>query len=230
MEEKSRRKANAGRFLGLPVALLLELCAGTPYAYGAYSSQLKNSVGLSQVEINTISSIGNVGLYLGIIGGFLYDRRGARTVVIAGALLSAIGYLVAYLAVRYGVASTGLLSLCYFIAWQGAGWLDTAAIAVSLKNFQSESGLVIGLVKSFFGLSGSVIAQTYLSFFFVGSSSPAAPHSGSSLGPTLVMIFGVASCLGRMIAGYASDALRERASRPSILRCADHHNCRAALV
>ena len=209
----------SNRFLGLAVALLLELCAGTPYAYGAYSSQLKGSLNLSQTEVNTISSVGNVGLYLGIFGGLLYDAKGPTITVFVGAFVSSLGYLLAYLATLFGFASTGVLSACYFIAWQGAGYLDTAAIAVSLKNFEKESGLCIGLVKSFFGLSGSVIAQVYLSLFFVQSSAPSSAGSSStgvSLGPTLVILFGVASCLGRMIAGYCSDALHKKVSRPMI--------------
>jgi hypothetical protein len=35
-------------------------------------------------------------------------------------------------------------------------------VATTLKNFPKEQGVVIGIVKSFFGLAGSVYAQVFL--------------------------------------------------------------------
>ena len=60
------------RWVTLAASLLLELCAGTAYAFGTYSSQLKSVIqGGTQSEIDTISSIGNGGSLLSYWGNHL---------------------------------------------------------------------------------------------------------------------------------------------------------------
>ena len=87
-------------YLAVSAALLLELIAGTPYAFSAYSSDLKHAANLTQTELNAVSSVGNVGLYLGIVGGAIFDAHGPTWTVLAGASLSAFGYLLAYFSHR----------------------------------------------------------------------------------------------------------------------------------
>jgi MFS family permease len=161
------------RWSSLSAGLLVELAAGTAYGFGSYSEQLKSILGGDQSAVNLVGSVGQIGLYTALLGGLFYDRFGARMTLLLGGILSAAGYALAYIA-TLGIgfpATTASLCVCYFVSWHGSGYLDTAAISTSVKNFPANKGAVIGLLKSFFGLSGSVVAQVSVGFFGGQASS-----------------------------------------------------------
>ena len=61
---------------------------------------------------------------------------------------------------KFGKAGKLLyLSAFFFVMEQGSSWLDTCAVSTNMKNFPRNRALATGLLKSFFGLSGSIIAQ-----------------------------------------------------------------------
>ena len=47
-----------------------------------------------------ISSLGNVGMYFGIAGGFCFDNFGPLITAIGGALLVTVGHILAFLALQ----------------------------------------------------------------------------------------------------------------------------------
>jgi MFS family permease len=168
-------KYSSNRLLVLLGALILNLAAGSVYVFGAYSPAFK-SAGLTQQDIQLVSSVGNVGLYVAIFAGMFYDRRGATQTAIVGTIVATIGYLLSYLATAGyfpKVNPTLMLSLSFMIAWHGGAWLDCAAVTTAVKLFPANRGLIVGVVKSFFGLSASVLAQVYQAFF-------ADSHSGGT--------------------------------------------------
>lgn len=57
-------------------------------------------------------------------------------------------------------------------------WLDTSALVTSVRNFPTERGKVVGLLKSFLGLSSSVYTTLYVAAFNeVRVSSHATLHA-----------------------------------------------------
>ena len=171
------------RYHSLSAALVLELTAGTVYGYGSYSEQLKVVLGGSQSAINLVGSVGQVGLYIGVFGGLVYDRFGAQAASVLGGLIATLGYALAYTAtLGIGVpATTPALCLFFFLAWHGSGYLDTATISTSIKNFPQNKGTVLGLLKSLFGLSGTVVAQISVGVFGGAVSSGAEVHGSPIL-------------------------------------------------
>ena len=167
-------KASSNRLLVLLGALILNLAAGSVYVFGAYSSALKSS-SLTQTDLQLIATLGNVGLYVAVFAGLFYDRRGATQTAIVGTCIASLGYFLAYLASRdmFGMKQHNwiLLALSFMIAWHGGAWLDCAAVTTAVKLFPENRGLIVGVVKSFFGLSASVLAQVYLAFFTTESAS-----------------------------------------------------------
>eukprot|EP00927_Polykrikos_kofoidii_P075661 TRINITY_DN7203_c0_g1_i11.p1 TRINITY_DN7203_c0_g1~~TRINITY_DN7203_c0_g1_i11.p1 ORF type:complete len:525 (+),score=60.71 TRINITY_DN7203_c0_g1_i11:36-1577(+) len=158
------------RWVPLLACLAVELCGGSIYITGLYTSDLKKRFfqgvdGQSQIE-NLVFAC-NLGAWTPA-AGFFYDSRigGGRNTALIGALLTFVGYL--------GVWAwfAGHIDLQYwqvFVFWfiwgHGAGWLDGAAMATVTKNFPMQRGRAVALAKSFFGLSGSILTATASLFF-----------------------------------------------------------------
>ena len=167
-------------FLG---CLTTMLAAGSVYAFGIYAQDLKNSLSLTQQDVQTVASIGNVGLYCGIIAGVTYDKFGSRKTAIIGTVIASVGYLLAWLRTQQAasLASPTIdLSLYFAIAWNGGAFLDCAAVTTAGKLFPASRGLSVGIIKSFFGLSSSVLSQFYLAFFDSKATPSSSPSSNTS--------------------------------------------------
>ena len=174
-----RRACTPNRWTGAAAGLFLQLAGGTAYAWGCYSPHVKAVMGLSQTNLNTISSIGNVGMYVGIIAGLVYDRLpsawGPQLVDGIGALLTLVGYLCVWGVARDAVASklgvngsVAVLSIVLAFTWNGSAWMDASAMAANIRNFGPDKGLVVGLLKAFFGLAATIISVMYVAFFDEG--------------------------------------------------------------
>ena len=161
------------RWSSLAVGLLVELAAGTVYGFGSYSEKIKLVLGNDQSAVNLVSSVGQVGLYVTIFGGMFYDRFGGAATALIGGSLAAGGYALIYVA-TLGIglpATTTSLCIFYFVAWHGSGYMDTSSVCTYCKNFPANKGTIIGLNKSFFGLSGSIVAQISIGLFAKDSAA-----------------------------------------------------------
>lgn len=148
-------------------AVLQEAVSGSSYAFSVYAPQLQKSLGFTEAQIQNAGSVGNIGLYISIVAGAAYDRAGPVVTTWVGATLSAAGYALLYLAAAGHITATpGLVALYTFLWSHGSSWLDTAAVSTAIKNSSADSrGLNVGLLKSLFGLSASLLTLTYTSIY-----------------------------------------------------------------
>ncbi|KAA0150031.1 hypothetical protein FNF29_00481 [Cafeteria roenbergensis] len=154
------------RWLSATGGVVMEGAAGTSYAFGVYSGDLKERLNLTQPELQTVAAVGNVGLYLTFFSGFAFDYFGPLPTSIVAAVLTLTGYLVMWASASGRIPSTvGVLSVAAFIWSHGSSWGDLAAVSVQTRNFPQNRGLVIGVLKSFFGLSATIFAVSYDSLF-----------------------------------------------------------------
>lgn len=162
----------AARWVTVTSNILLETTAGTSYAFGTYSNQLRTDLGYTQEEIQTVASIGNIGLYFAVVAGIVYDRYGPKPCIVIGAVLSLGGYILMWAAAGKMIDySVGLMSLYAFLWSHGSSWYDTVAIGINIQNFPEDRGSAVGLLKSFFGLSASIVTLVD-NTIFPGDSVP----------------------------------------------------------
>ena len=152
--------------------------SGVTYCFSDYSQALKSgrSLGLTQEKMELVGSFMVVGGYVGLPAGLLYDtlsrhkRWGPKIVVYVGGLVCVVGYLGMYmLATRAGgkCSSWDLVLMCFlgFVGANSGTFLDTAAMASNLKNFSMDRGTVLGMLKSFLGLSAAIHTLSFDLFF-----------------------------------------------------------------
>lgn len=151
--------------------MMLQICGGSIYITGLYSTDLKQRFfngdsGQSQVEQLVFAC--NLGNWLPASGFFLDSRfGGSPNTALMAATLTLAGYLGVW------AWSAEIIKPAYWQVWifwflwgHGSGWFDNAAMTVAAKNFPNHRGRAMALMKSFYGLSGSILTQVYDAFFF----------------------------------------------------------------
>jgi len=139
------------------------LSAGTIYTFSVWAPYLKSSTGFSQTRINIIGSFGNIGSALGIIAGLVFDRYGPiPTALISTALLFS-GYFLIYCSLAGSIPSNFFLYLLLnFVVGQGSSYAYATSLSTNIRNFSSKHrGLVVGVLVSFYGLSGAILTSAY---------------------------------------------------------------------
>ncbi|KAK9916344.1 hypothetical protein WJX75_001567 [Coccomyxa subellipsoidea] len=147
------------------------LCAGLSYSYGIWSSTIKERYQLSQLEVAGIGTAGNIGGYLAIFAGLFYDwtrrmnRFGPRATLLVGVGLHFLGYMTLWAAAHGNITPPyWALLIITFGACNAQTWFETGSMVTSIRNFDTERGTVIGILKAFLGLSGSFFTTVYVSF------------------------------------------------------------------
>jgi hypothetical protein len=160
-----------------PVLVSRAQTAGTAYAFGVYSPQLKANLHFNQNEIQTVATLGNFGSP--ILAGIAFDRYGPMAAggvgivsmvrrveccstgvcVVDGVVCpngdeQVLGYSLMWLGATKQIAHTpvalGVFSLLFN---HGATCLDTAVVLTSVRNFPSNAGVVAGMAR----VSGSCV-------------------------------------------------------------------------
>jgi MFS family permease len=115
-------------------------------------------------QINFIGTCINVGVLIGLIPAFIYDRWGGRITIVISGIMNFIGYFLMYCAVKGWLPTTHYLLLSFFglIIGNGSAGGFLAALGDNMKNFrQVNRGTIVGILVACFGLSSVVFSMVY---------------------------------------------------------------------
>jgi fucose permease len=154
------------RWVVLSASLLAEIVGGAMYAFPVYSEQLRISLGYAQWQVSSLAMASNVGNFCNIPSGIVQDRCGTRATIMCGVFFNFLGYFLLYLVAAGTIVVPYPVVVGISVLWgNGSGWFDTAVITVNMGNFPEKRGVVVGLLKAFFGLSSAILSLIYFSFF-----------------------------------------------------------------
>ena len=123
-------------------------------------------MGLTQQELEVLAAGKDFGAYFGLLQGLFFDAYGPRLTIMIGATMHCAGYLGIWSMAARPSRSMQLWQpfTCFFVAANGAGWMDMGVLMCVLHNAGAERALAAGLVKSLLGLGAAVFSQVYVAF------------------------------------------------------------------
>jgi OFA family oxalate/formate antiporter-like MFS transporter len=152
------RSPTRGRWWIVGAAVLVQLALGAVYAWSVFNKPLQAEFGWSksQAVLPFEFAIGTI--FIGsLIGGRIQDRRGPRTVALAGVVLYAIGTMLASLVNTGG--QLWLLVVTYgVLGGIGLGAAYITPIAMLSKWFPDRRGLITGIAVAGFGFGAVITA------------------------------------------------------------------------
>ena len=147
--------AEKGRWLLIPLGIIIQLCLGTAYSWSIFSKPIAKSLDVNTLTGNLPFTILLVTFSIVMpITGFYIERFGARQVIAAGAIVMGMGYTLSGF-----VKSIPLLIITYgIIAGAGIGMVYGAPLSVMAKWFPDRKGFAVGATVIGFGLSPLITA------------------------------------------------------------------------
>jgi MFS transporter, OFA family, oxalate/formate antiporter len=152
---------NAKRWTVVAGALLVQLCLGAIYAWGAFTKALQDPAGPYAFSATQAQAIFSAGLatfaIVMILAGRWQDRVGPRRVALLGGVLLGAGYLLAGLV--GGTSFWALFLLIGIMGGAGIGLGYVCPIAACVKWFPDLKGFVTGLAVAGFGAGAFIFVK-----------------------------------------------------------------------
>ncbi|MGB0563009.1 MAG: L-lactate MFS transporter, partial [Spirulinaceae cyanobacterium] len=149
------RPATQGRWLLIPLGMLVLLCLGTVYSWSIFRTPLEAELGISATASLLPYTVVLV-FYSALvpITGFYIPRLGTRLTTAIGGLVVGLGYILSSFATQIGV----LVFTYGVMAGTGVGIVYGVPMVVASRWFPDKKGLALGLTILGFGLSPLITA------------------------------------------------------------------------
>lgn len=147
--------ADQGRWLLIPLGMMLLLCLGSVYSWSIFRTPLENELGISATQ-SLLPYTTVLVFYAALmpIAGFYIPRIGTRLTAAIGGMVVGLGYILSSFATQVST-----LVLTYgVIAGTGVGIAYGVPMVVASRWFPDKKGLAVGLTIVGFGLSPLITA------------------------------------------------------------------------
>ncbi|CAL5202616.1 unnamed protein product [Lathyrus oleraceus] len=146
------------QWLSLVAIIWLQVINGTNTNFPAYSSQLKQLLSISQVELNNLAFASDAGKLFGWFSGLAAIYLPLWLVLIIGSFLGLIGYGLQYLFITNQISYLSYWHVFFltFLAGNSICWINTVCYVVAIRNFLSNRQVAVGLTTSYQGLSAKI--------------------------------------------------------------------------
>lgn len=161
--------AEQGRWLLIPLGMIVLLCLGSVYAWSVFRKPLEGEMNIGATESLLPYTVALV-FYATFmpIAGFYIPRIGTRKTAAIGGIIVGLGYVLSSLA-----SHIGTIILTYgVIAGTGVGIAYGVPMVVVARWFPDQKGLAVGLTIIGFGLSPLITAPLANSLIAVYSVRP----------------------------------------------------------
>jgi MFS family permease len=147
--------AERGRWLLIPLGMVILLCLGSVYSWSIFKTPLQNELGISTTQSLLPYTFALVFYAVTMpIAGFYIPRIGTRITTAIGGIIVGLGYILASFTTQIG----GLIFTYGAIAGIGVGITYGVPMVVAARWFPDKKGLAVGLTIVGFGLSPFVTA------------------------------------------------------------------------
>jgi len=160
-------KVVSTQWVTLIMSLILMLTSGILYSFNVYSQAFKLHFNLKQAQVNMITALGNLGNSIGSPAGMVFDRWGPKLTCFFAFLITGIALTLQYLS-GLGILPKNYIFLyfIYLVIGFGSIWSYMVGIMTPINNFDKKHrGKIVGLVDSFYALSGVIFAAIYGGIF-----------------------------------------------------------------
>lgn len=149
------RPAEQGRWLLIPLGMMILLCLGSVYSWSIFRTPLEKELGISATE-SLLPYTFVLVFYATLmpITGFYIPRLGPRITTAIGGVIVGIGYILSSFATHIGM----LVFTYGAIAGTGVGIAYGVPMVVVSRWFPDKKGLAVGLTIVGFGLSPLITA------------------------------------------------------------------------
>jgi OFA family oxalate/formate antiporter-like MFS transporter len=147
--------ADQGRWLLIPLGMLILLCLGSVYTWSVFRIPLEGELNIGATESLLPFTLALVFYAVFVaVAGFFIPRWGVRPVAILGGVTVGLGYVLSSFAHHIGV-----IALTYGVmAGTGVGIAYGVPMVVAARWFPDRKGLAVGLTIVGFGLSPLITA------------------------------------------------------------------------
>ncbi|XP_027331529.1 protein NUCLEAR FUSION DEFECTIVE 4-like [Abrus precatorius] len=146
------------QWLSLVGIIWLQSINGTNTNFPAYSSQLKQLLCMSQVQLNNLAFASDAGKLFGFFSGMAAVYLPLWVVLMIGSTLGLVGYGVQYLFTTNNISSLSYwhVFILTVLAGNSICWINTVCYVVTIRNFSSDRQVAVGLTTSYQGLSAKI--------------------------------------------------------------------------
>ncbi|EFJ30732.1 hypothetical protein SELMODRAFT_31833, partial [Selaginella moellendorffii] len=165
------------RWIALAASCWIMALNSSIYTFSGYSQAMKIAMALDQKTLTAIVTFSGVGSALGIIPGLLYALVPPWLLLAAGAAGQSVALLMIWLTITHRIHGAAVWQLCLYELLIGISQasVQTPVVLASARNFCRDTGVVLGLVKGYHVLGGSIFLQAFYAISGGGGSGDGLP-------------------------------------------------------